>query len=270
MTTASYSLDLVTVGTDPNLAWYDPDAGAIKFASSKGGNVTIEVADAHAPMLHGFGGDLALAVDSSGRPHIVYRPGDILHTVRDGATWSITTIATPDFDDPVRIAASSQGAVAIAWAEELGLVVAVGGSGTWMAQTVVPICNGKAFDLAYDGSGTLNVVHACNGPIELLTQSGLYPCDFADTCAQAATTVCQRAGTCGVNAKGGYCVGTGGGYSVCPYPEWYCEYTIAAQLCGDATKDPTVLYGCRDALPQSTCPTGMPGVLLPMACTSLF
>ena len=123
----------VTAG-GPTVAWVDTDAGAV-MASTLDGNewVATEVA----PGVSGEG--LDMAVDAGGNALLTFYDDDSVQLARqDGDSWSVSTIADAAPPDPdstgnlaptTSIAVDGEGAMAAAWDDADGVVLATSDDG---------------------------------------------------------------------------------------------------------------------------------------------
>jgi hypothetical protein len=280
---------LAVVGQDLQIVWHDPTQG-VMFAHGDGsGAFTPEAVDATASGSEadgtkiGYGVDqLGIAVTGAGDVHVAYRTDNVMHAARTNGVWSHEKVPRVSFfstfdNGPLRIAASKTGAVAIGTLGETIAILGLAG-GTWREQPIVPRCDklDDRLELAFDATGALAIAHTCRGQISFLVQHGTYPADYEAACSQILDGLCAQACTCPKDQTSKCCINQSGSICVDPAPNCQAELLADRPPCANATLDPSVVYGCRDALAQTTQPTcelpdaGKPGMIVPTACAPLF
>ncbi|HTJ44860.1 MAG TPA: hypothetical protein VL463_22290 [Kofleriaceae bacterium] len=260
-------VDLALAGGVPMIAWHDPSAGSLVVSTASGGGFTSETVDPNLPV--GAYHDLAIAIDSSGRPHVAYRQDspffrEIDHAVKDGGAWTLDKVLVMKHGERgvVRMAASPKGELAVGFVDELGVDVATYAHGLWFSQPALP--DSSDIDVAFDASGTLYVATSDNDGVHLFTQSGRYADDYVAACTSAAAALCPQACACTGNGK---CCYTGpNGTHACDDPEPFCEVAVAWIICGDASQDPAPLYACSAGTSGASCPAPGSELEMPAAC----
>jgi hypothetical protein len=265
---------------DPFIAWHDPTTGMVMFAHSTGPTSFATEPIASAGTFY-HDDTIAIAIDAVGNPHVAYKASnDIVHATRAGGVWTTETlplvsvpIIIPQFGS-VRIAVARSGVVAVGVAGDV-ISVSTSAGGGWFTQPVTARCRASkpGFDMAYDSSSTLSIVHSCGDDVTFMTHVGNYPPGYDATCNQVATTACNTACTCPhTNLMGDdLCCLNKGSLGDCTSPSNIadCANHYAVALCGDATQDPSFPATCSAALAAPTCDppdASTPGLELPAGC----
>jgi hypothetical protein len=280
---------LAMIGSEAQIAWHDLSSGVMFAHGSGAGPFSTEVVDATAvgksnigTSIGGAPDELGIGVDGAGTVHVAYKDGSdqVAHAARVNGAWTHEEIPRlsmfsqyVESSNPLRLAVSPSGDVAVGTVGEDLTILTLSG-GAWLEQPVARKCSTADFDLAFDASGNLAIAHSCSGH-HFMIASGAYPPDYAGACQQIVDGWCNEACSCPKDQAGKCCVnGTNG--SICTDPPPLCQSEFVESPCADATLDPTVTYGCRDAVTQTTTPTctapdaGSPGMVTQPACSTLF
>ena len=242
---------------------YSSNSGAMTFAerSSTGWTTTSLSSD-------GYSIDaLEMAASPHGDPAVVLAGDNLEVYRRSGTTWDRVTMTNPD--------ATS---AAVAFDSNDTLWFASGGTQMYLGNLTAdaaPIqrlhryCYATGVGLAFDATGSIQMIDTCNNSFEVHTRQGVVSADYLTACNEIRSTLCARACSCTGIANccyfpgsANWCTGTMAG----------CEYEIMLHMCGDVAVDTATLSTCQQALPQTTCTTqsNESGAALPAACSALY
>lgn len=164
-----YHVSIARGGDGKIHAAYRTGSGALRYAVSNTAVTSFSAESVGVAATSGAGGDIAIAVDGSGAPHIAFiRGGLYRYAVKSGATWAETTLAVPAYSAGYAGRALTSVSLKLDGSGLASIAFSVGDS-LWFAQESASMQFGTA-ELIDGGSGFEgypSLVRASNGNIHV-------------------------------------------------------------------------------------------------------
>lgn len=223
------------------------------------------------PDLGAYANSVAADFSSDGLLHVVALTGNFTlitgealhHLTREGDTWASEDLATIAGQRTwgFAIAAGDNGSMHLIYHANRPRGVYYTRIGSSEQVLLTEECEDGLAAIAVDSRDRPHLMHMC-GALNYLTPMEAYPDDYADTCAEAASQLCDRACECGAPDC---CYGGGGGDTgrSCTFGPGtsardLCLSGATYKLCGDITQAPEAVYGCHTGLQADTAPMCVP------------